>query len=784
MRIRKKPATPWVSGYSVLSINGGAPVRPAETPEMVMKFPTFAFFRAVAVLSLLLALAGCAGLQGPEEPGKPSAAARDSRWAEADAAWQSGRHEQSRNLYSQLMTQRSLPQDLKVLAVKRSALSALFMGDYKAALSGIEAWGAADPAAVNGFEWNYRYAQALTGSGQDDRAREHLLRIVQENRLPFAVQAEVAIDLFVRYAKSGDAARGVQVLSEVRRRGTDPAALAKMEEYLAKNLGNLPDAALVKCDALVSEAILNTFPYDLIALERARRDALTKPDKRPWLRELVDRLSRMSDLADKTLPQRIMNRGLDSLAASSLAPAAAQAEARPATAGHSVAVLLPLGGQFREFGGKVVKGIHAGQAELTQAGTPVEVTVIDVTQEGWLDQLRNLPPEVTLIGGPMHRISLQELQSAGGIPGGRYFLVFMPTLGETLHEGADAWRFFSSPKDEIDALLNLSLGSFGIRHYGLLRPEDRYGQAMGELFALEAARLGGQITATGIYNPADATGWDVAVQQMLQQAEAGGGFGAVFLPDDWTRSDGVLPYFFHNNVQDLLIMGPQLWTEALTRAAATKTSINIQNYRLAVCPGAWWPDNTAPAARELTRVMHAEGQQPADFWVALGYDFIRMAALAGPLAPGLSPGDVSARLAQSAASMQWSMAPLSYDASGLVHQSMFLFRPSVAGPVPLDPEGFRERLNTIRSRGAAPGAAPETESAYSAPREEQIGLEPLPADPAAPAGPAGQGQGASQLPASPPGSWTLPNAAPAAPAATQAPVAPARPVPAHQPATN
>lgn len=742
-----------------------------------MKFPTYAFFRAVAVLSLLVALAGCAGLQGPEEPGKPSAAARDQRWAEADAAWQAGRHEQSRNLYSQLMTQRSLPQDLKLLAIKRSALSALFMADYKAALSGIEAWGAADPAAVSGWEWNYRYAQALTGLGQDDRAREHLTRLIQENRVPWLVQAEAAIDLFMRYAKSADAARGVQIVSEVRRRGTDPAALGKMEEYLAKNLGSLPDPALAKCDALVSEAILNTFPYSLIAMERARRDALTRPDKRPWLRELVDRLSRMSDLADKTLPQRIMNQGLDSLAASSLAPAA-QAQA-VAPSGHSVAVLLPLGGQFREFGGKVVKGIHAGQAELTQAGTPVEVTVIDVTQPDWLTRLQNLPPEITLVGGPMHRISLQELQNAGAIPGGRIFLVFMPTLGETLHEGVEAWRFFSSPKDEIDALLNLSLGSFGIRHYGLLRPEDRYGQAMGELFALETARLGGQVTATSIYNPADATGWDVAVQQMLQQAEAGGGFGAVFIPDDWNRSDGILPYFFHNNVQDLLIMGPQLWTEALSRAAATKSTINIQNYRLAVCPGAWWPESEAPATRELVRLMHAEGQQPADFWVALGYDFIRMAALAGPLSPGASPGDVSARLAQAAASMQWSMAPLSYDAAGQVHQSMFLFRPSVAGPVPLDPEGFRERLNTIRSRGAAPGAAPESESAYAAPREEQIGLPPLPGDQDA------AGEGVPLAPASPGGPWGSMPAPAQAPAAAspvpQAQPAPQAPVPAHQP---
>ncbi|WP_256128252.1 ABC transporter substrate-binding protein [Desulfolutivibrio sulfoxidireducens] len=738
-----------------------------------MKPTTFASVRAAVILALLLAMAGCAGLEGPEESGrppKPPTAAQDPRFAEADAAWQAGRHEQSRNLYSLLMNQRGLPKDLKLLAVKRSALSALFMGDFKAAQPGLDAWRAADPAAAATWEWNYRYAQTLSGLGRDDQAREHLGRLISENRVPWLVQAEAAIDLFLRHAKGGDAAAGVRLLAEVHRRGTDPAAVAKMEEYLAKNLGSLPDPALAKCDALVSEANLDSFPYNLVALERARRAALTAADKRPWLRELADRLGRAGELADRTLPQRILNKGLEGLAASSLVPVA-QIQAPPA--GQTVAVLLPLGGQFREFGGKVVKGIQAGQAELSQAGTPVEVTVIDVTQPDWLTRLQNLPPDVTLVGGPMHRISLQELHSSGLVPGGRVYLMFMPTLGEALHEGADAWRFFSSPKDEIDALLNLSLGNFGIRHYGLLRPEDRYGQAMGELFALETARLGGQVTATGIYSPADATGWDVAVQQMLQQAEASGGFGAVFIPDDWNRSDGVLPYFFHNKVEDLLIMGPQLWTEALTRAAATKTSINIQNYRLAVCPGAWWSDNTAPAAQELVRRMRTEGQESPDFWVALGYDFIRMAAKLGPIPPNPAPGDVSTRLAQAAASMQWSMAPLSYDPSGQVHQSMFLFRPSVAGPVPLDPEGFRERLNTIRGR-AGSASAPETESSYLAPREEQSGMETAP-----------PGDGLS-APVDPSVSTTpRPPAAGVPPTYPAAPVYPAgQPVPAHQPATN
>ena len=35
---------------------------------------------------------------------------------------------------------------------------------------------------------------------------------------------------------------------------------------------------------------------------------------------------------------------------------------------------------------------------------------------------------------------------------------------------------------------------------------------------------------------------------------------------------------------------------------------------------------------------------------------------------------------------------------GRAHVAMYLFRPSVAGPVLLDPEGFRQRLNAIRQK--------------------------------------------------------------------------------------
>ena len=412
---------------------------------------------------------------------------------------------------------------------------------------------------------------------------------------------------------------------------------------------------------------------------------------------------------------------------------------KPAYA-NSVAVLLPLGGPFREFGGRVQKGIQAAQDILAKAGTPLDVHIIDATQPGWAEAVRNLPPEITVVGGPMHRLTLKELETAGMLQT-RVFLAFMPSLGEA-REGVDAWRFFPSAEDEIDALLRLSASDYGINQFAVLRPGDRYGQTMGDAFAVAASKIGAQITATGVYNPQDPSSWEATVADMLRTGGGRPGFGAVFVPDEWARADKVLPAIFRNKVEDLLILGPQLWTEALYRAAATKSQINIQNYRLAVCPGAWWPENQGQATQQLVTAMRAAGVEHPDMWEAVGFDFARMAARLGRLPQGSPPQEVSARLAQATSGMDFSMAPLSYSPDGKAHVAMYLFRPSVTGPVLLDPEGFRQRLNAIRQK-ALENPAPETEQSYSptpvpsAPAQPVQGVpaQPVPAAPAQPVAP-------------------------------------------------
>lgn len=694
------------------------------TPNANTSLRRFPPRRATAALALALALltlvGGCARVVSDTGPSDAAPRALDPRFAEADAAYAARRYDRALALYEQLLSVPAPPES-RVLANKRYALSAYAAGQYQKALTGLENWAAADPSATASWEWQGRYVKTLARLGRQDKAREQLARIIADTRAPWVTRAQAGIELFGHQAGANAAAQGARVLADLRAAAPTPADAAKMEEYFAKSLSALPEPALKNAETTVNEANRLLFPQSLIGLERARRAAATAPDQRAALRELADAIALRGDLKGRDLPGRILAKGVETLAESPL-DAEAAGPSLPATSAN-VAVVLPLGGPFREFGGKVLKGIRLAQAAMAAEGKNLDIVVIDATTPGYLDNLRNLPPQVTLVGGPMHRVPLKEIQAAG-LMAGRVFLAFMPTLGD-VPEGVEAWRFFSSAEDEVAALLKLSLDDFGIKQFGLLRPEDRYGQTMGDLFALQTAQRGGQVTASAVYSPTDATGWDVAVLSMLQSGPGKAGFGAVYIPDEWGRADKILPHFFQHKVEDLLILGPQLWTEALSRAAAQKTRINIQNYRLAVCPGAWWPDNTSPAAQRLTQALATESHEAPDFWIALGFDFARFAATISPLPPNIPAVEVNSRLSRTAAGFDWSMAPLAYDPSGKANQHMFLFRPSVAGPVLLDPQGFRQRLEEIRHKGLDT-RVPETESAYSAAPPETP--EPLPGE--------------------------------------------------------
>jgi hypothetical protein len=357
----------------------------------------------------------------------------------------------------------------------------------------------------------------------------------------------------------------------------------------------------------------------------------------------------------------------------------------------------------------------------------MDIRLINSEAPDLVEQIRTLPVEYAVVGGPLRKSVYDKLNSSG-LTGAKPFFTFLPSLPES-REGVDAWRFFPSPMDEIDVLLELATERLALRRMGVLYPNERFGYRMAELFREHVARLSGQegadvdmegassiwaavdepgaiplgIAAESSYDPADPTKWGRPVAEMLGVPNLPRGedgepllppepdFEAVFLPDSWSHAELLIPHFFFYEEDRLLFLGPGLWEQGIRG----DDDIESRYFRLTVFPGAFFDQSGAPGTEKLRQSLDRSGLPIPDFWVALGYDFIRFASRLGEMPHVHDPEAVNALLPP-AAEMNWSMAPIVWDQGGKASQKLFLFQPTDAGIEPLDAEQLLRRL--VRTR--------------------------------------------------------------------------------------
>lgn len=365
--------------------------------------------------------------------------------------------------------------------------------------------------------------------------------------------------------------------------------------------------------------------------------------------------------------------------------------------GTCVVLALPGSGAFAPFAEKIRSGASVAQQELARGGYTVEVRAINSDLPDWLAQVDALPPQCAVVGGPLQAQNYAAAKTAG-VTGRRAFFAFLPQLPPG-DEGVTAWRFFPGPMDQVAALLEFTRQQLGINDYAALYPGDAYGARMTGLFE-QAVRAQGGVVHSASYPPTDMSQWTQAAASLVQPRMVNkvplptATFGAIFLPDSWKSMNMLMTSLLYNGEDRQVLLGTSLWEQSL----AAQGVPNVQNYALAVFPGAWNPARVPPALQAL-------GSH--DFWVGLGYDFMRFGAGLALSAPATS-GELNARI-QRAQQMTWAMAPMYWDAHGLAHQRLFLFTPTASGMAPVDVEAFKERRQQVltrfenRSRAAAQG---------------------------------------------------------------------------------
>jgi hypothetical protein len=648
-----------------------------------------------ALLLLALGLAGCADLTLPEPSPTTTEAPKEQPTEdlakEAEGFWSKGDYPLSELLYSRLLERGDLDRDARAQALDRLAVSALKSRHYYQAKQALDRRAASDQSVLATWKWHDLYLKTLGALGRPDLLENHQTWLAAHTELPFLLRAQAATEFSEIYARGGDGQRAVTLLAETHRSAPDNGSKASFEAEYATRLRDLPQNDLLVLVRAVSARGVNLFPHALIQREAARRGLPLRPlsDNRPAL-------APASPLATATTPVLLAQAG--GKAARSDQPAALL----PTAAGGQpvrIALALPLSGRFAATGQKVLRGAAAAQSRLASQGRSVAITAINSDAPNWRQQIADLPPEVTVLGGPLMNPDAMRSLAADGTLARRAVFAFLPSL-DALQEGRQAWRFYPSSRDQVRALLNLTADKEGIRSVAVLAPKNAYGQHMAELFVAEAKAKGLRLAANEYYPPDDHPRWLASVSRVLRIPEGFRrnkntplpmpDFGAVFMPEDWSQSELLASNFHFFEGQHLLFLGTNLWSVALDNAR----EVDDTYFQLAACPGAWWPETDG--ARALQEVMNEQALGQADFWVALGYDFVRLAARLD-IRPGWTPADVNAALA-AAQNLDYSLAAMHWDAQGRASEDMFLFTPRKEGKALVDPDALRENIAKARDR--------------------------------------------------------------------------------------
>ncbi|TVM18663.1 hypothetical protein DPQ33_04060 [Oceanidesulfovibrio indonesiensis] len=638
---------------------------------------TRTMIRFLAVSALLVLVAAGCQMKAPLPPPTPAPAPELTLAERAENAWRAGDMVASETLYSRLIEEGALSREALATAWERYVFSALANGHQHAALQSMDAFRAAAPGGAEYEPWQEAYRRALQGVGDTGAKQQHATRIVEDASLPPLLRARAGAILAGYYWRTADlqAALGVlqDLAAEFPARGKD--FQAALERGLFDEVASVDESNLDAMGFLIPPTEQDEFPYTIIELERARRLAQT-PGGMMQARQIVARIKPL--LADASLADRVF-----------------MVEAPDFAGIDGLALALPLSGPFKSIGWKIMQGANLAQAELASMGYDVAVEGLNTDSADWVQKVRELPSNYRIVGGPLRLSEVSQLQDSGLLQS-RAFFTFLNSTGE-LSEGYDAWRFFSSPQDQVLSLIDFATGRYGVRQVAVLYPDEPFGRRMGELFSEEARNRGIEITAMRTYPPKDQSGWYDIVGQLAATAS----FDAVFLPGDWEHAKMLVPNFLYHKRGDALVLGPALWAQTLSR----QSYVVENDFRRTVFPGAWWPGNATPAARSLT-TLAAQRDVDVDFWVALGFDFVRFANAFGTLPEAWTAQDVNARLQEAAQVINWAEAPITWGPQGVAQQDLFLFRPTM--------QGF-----TLYNE--MPGAVPETEERAFGPRTRDPG---------------------------------------------------------------
>jgi branched-chain amino acid transport system substrate-binding protein len=184
--------------------------------------------------------------------------------------------------------------------------------------------------------------------------------------------------------------------------------------------------------------------------------------------------------------------------------------AGPSTAGArgTLGVVLPLSGPFAHFGEESLKGILLAAGVFgaaLDAGQPADVRLIIRDSAGRPERaaaaVREFAenPAVSAVIGPLLKGECEA--AAVAAESVEMPLIVLSARGEVAQGRGHVFRVRTQPEQEIQTLVDHSMGEFEAQRFAILYPRDAYGRGLRALFWDAVEERGGHIVAIASYDP-------------------------------------------------------------------------------------------------------------------------------------------------------------------------------------------------------------------------------------------------------------------------------------------
>ena len=253
--------------------------------------------------------------------------------------------------------------------------------------------------------------------------------------------------------------------------------------------------------------------------------------------------------------------------------------------------LLPLSGPFSIYGEEVLKGVELGLGvhwdQTAQTGLELLIRDTKGRPEEALAALENLVIDekiMAIIGPVSSRAAIAVARKAQemGVP-----VIALTQREGVVEEGEMIFRNFLTPSQEIDGLIDVAMVQMGLKHFGILYPDNAYGRYSMNLFWDRLNDMGGTVTAVesygvddtdfadqikkmvGLYYPRPAslvqrledmkTPEDEEESIYPEEPEPIIDFDAIFIPDSFQRVAMIAPQLTFYDVLEVQLLGTSPW---------------------------------------------------------------------------------------------------------------------------------------------------------------------------------------------------------------------------------